>query len=202
MPRISDKEKLNDPFLDRRTKMLPCQKERCFRLWGFGVSITMLSKIFNVNKRTIQFLLFPERHEKNKADRDARGGSTAYYHNNKEAFNKSFKDHRKYKNATLKETIKQTRENPEPGKKKQQVAEILERLFGNGWVCSARSLTVNYGATAANGWHKWDGYMVSPAGHKYWVYSRNTMTEIIKNGATIVNKKDKAKGTEITALKK
>ena len=59
------------------------------------MSITSIGKWYQVNKRSIQFLLFPERHAKNLLDRAKRGGSKQYY--NKEQHRQSMADHRKYK---------------------------------------------------------------------------------------------------------
>jgi len=44
-----------------------------------GMKIRELARHYGVDKRLIQFILFPERKEKNLADRAARGGSKKYY---------------------------------------------------------------------------------------------------------------------------
>lgn len=79
MPLQQDKITLNDPFLKRSVKLLPCQKESIVRIRGQGISINQIARMFGVNKRTIQFILFPERLEQNKALRNERGGSKIYY---------------------------------------------------------------------------------------------------------------------------
>ena len=44
-----------------------------------GTGINALARMFKVNKRLIQFILFPERKQKNLEDRRARGGWEQYY---------------------------------------------------------------------------------------------------------------------------
>lgn len=83
MPSKKDKLPIDDYFIDGRTKMLPCQKERCRELYADGYSINGLARLFHVNKRTIQFLLFPERLAKNISDRQQRGGTMKYYDKDK-----------------------------------------------------------------------------------------------------------------------
>ena len=83
------------PHLDRRVKMLPCQKEQVARMHKAGMSITAIAKWYSVDKRGIQFILFPERREKNLADRAKRGGSKKYY--DKDKWRDTMADHRAYK---------------------------------------------------------------------------------------------------------
>lgn len=99
MPSKFDKIPIQNEFLDRRTKLLPCQKEMVKYYYNQGVSITKLAKDFKVNKRLIQFLLFPERLEKNKKDRIDRGGWKQYY--DKDVNTITIKEHRHYKNEIL-----------------------------------------------------------------------------------------------------
>lgn len=109
MPRKTDTEAINDVFIDRRTKMLPCQKERAKQIYEAGeMSITAIAKMFHVNKRTIQFLLFPERQKKNVKDRELRGGWKQYY--DKDIHADSMKDHRNYK----KDVLSKHKETPSP----------------------------------------------------------------------------------------
>jgi transposase len=100
VPRRTDNIPLQDPFLDRRTKLLPCQKEMVKYWHDKGTSINGLARMFKVSKRTIQFILFPERQKKNVQDRQERGGWKQYY--NKEKHAKDIKEHRDYKKETLK----------------------------------------------------------------------------------------------------
>jgi|GEM_PF-812015 len=102
MPRKTDLIPLNDKFIDRRTKMLPCQKEMAKWWHERGESINGIARMFKVNKRTIQFLLFPERLKKNVQDRQDRGGWKQYY--DKETWKDTMKEHRNYKKKVLKDT--------------------------------------------------------------------------------------------------
>jgi len=95
MPYSTDNKALKDPFLDRRRKLLPCQEEMIKVYHKAGTSINQLSRDFKVNKRTIQFILYPERLEKNKQLRHERGGSSIYYI--KEKHTKSVREHRNHK---------------------------------------------------------------------------------------------------------
>lgn len=62
--------------------------------------------MFKVNKRLIQFELFPERKELNVQQRRDRGGSKIYYKGGEE-WNQTMREHRSYKNNTLKHTQNQ-----------------------------------------------------------------------------------------------
>lgn len=100
MPRKTDTIAINDYFIDGRTKMLPCQKERCIQLYSEGIGIRALARLFKVDKRLIQFLLFPDRKKKNLEDRAKRGGTMAYYDKDYHKF--QMKKHRnKKKNLNL-----------------------------------------------------------------------------------------------------
>jgi len=99
MPRKTDIQPINNKFLDRRIKLLDCQKEMVFYWYNNGLSINKIAKMFHVNKRTIQFLLFPERLKKNIQDRKERGGWKQYY--NKTEHAQAIKEHRNYKKAIL-----------------------------------------------------------------------------------------------------
>lgn len=102
MPYKTDKLKLDSYFIDKRTKMLPCQKERAIAMYSENdISIRSLAKMFKVNKRLIQFVLFPERKKKNIHDREKRGGWKQYY--SKEKHKESIKKHRIRKHKILKD---------------------------------------------------------------------------------------------------
>jgi transposase len=103
MPFKTDSIYINCPFLDRRTKLLPCQKEMVAHYSNLGYSQRKLAKMFNVSKRLIQFVIAPEKLAKNKDLRKDRGGSVIYY--KKDNHNKSIREHRRYKYDTLKNTI-------------------------------------------------------------------------------------------------
>jgi hypothetical protein len=64
-----------------------------------GTSINKLAKDFKVNKRLIQFILFPERLKKNKELRADRGGSKIYY--DREEHNQAINNLRHYKNIVI-----------------------------------------------------------------------------------------------------
>jgi hypothetical protein len=103
MPFKTEKAKLVSPFFDRRVKLLPCMREMIHVLYEEGRSINSLAKQFNVNKRLIQFELFPERKVKNLEDRDKRGGTMIYYKGGEE-HNSIQRNHRRYKYETLMKT--------------------------------------------------------------------------------------------------
>ena len=95
MPYKTDKIAIKDDFLSKRSKLIPCQRERITQLFEQGASMTSLAKMFHVNRRLIQFVLFPERLEACKQKRKERGGSKIYY--KREKHNESMKRHRKHK---------------------------------------------------------------------------------------------------------
>jgi hypothetical protein len=99
MPYSTDKLALNDPFLKKSVKLLPCQKEMIKYWYDKGISINQISRDFKVSKRLVQFILFPERLIKNKKDRIDRGGTKIYYHKEKHA--QAMKKHRRYKYDVL-----------------------------------------------------------------------------------------------------
>lgn len=100
MPRKTDIVAIKDPFLDRRTKILPCQREMVHYWYGIGTSIHGIAKIFKVNKRLIQFELFPERKKKNLEHRRDRGGSSVYYDRQKHTG--AIREHREHKKEVFK----------------------------------------------------------------------------------------------------
>lgn len=92
MPALVDKRPLGSPFFDRRTKLLPCQRERMIAMRKDNMSLRQLAKIFRVNKRTVQFVCDPEKLEACKDARARRGGSKRYY--NKAKNTVAMKEHR------------------------------------------------------------------------------------------------------------
>ena len=100
MPYKTDKLKIDNQFLDRRTKLIDCQKELIKYLFANSdISINGLARQFKVNKRLIQFILFPERQKKNLIDRKNRGGTMYYY--DKDYHKEKMKEHRRYKHKIL-----------------------------------------------------------------------------------------------------
>lgn len=109
MPYRTDNIALGSVFLKRSAKLLPCQKEMVKYWHERGMSINGIARMFKVNKRLIQFILFPERHKKNLQDRKARGGSKIYYQ--KEHHTKAMRDHRRRKYKILKSITNNKNEN-------------------------------------------------------------------------------------------
>jgi hypothetical protein len=101
MPYKTEKMKINCPFLDRRTKLLPCQKERMIVLFNQGLSQRKLAAIFSISRRLVQFVTCPEKKVKDLENRRDRGGSMAYYKGGEE-WAATMREHRKYKHQTLK----------------------------------------------------------------------------------------------------
>lgn len=99
MPSRTDKIPINDSFLDRRIKMLPCQKEMVVVLHQRGATINGIARMYGVSKRLIQFILFPERKQRNIEARRERGGSKIYYKKNYHT--EKMREHRHYKNKIL-----------------------------------------------------------------------------------------------------
>ena len=104
MSKKLDKFTLHDPFLDRRIKMLPCQKENVIRMFNRGASINSISRMYKVNKRLIQFIIYPERQSECLKRRQERGGTKMYY--DKEKHNAATKEYRKHKKEILSLTSK------------------------------------------------------------------------------------------------
>ena len=105
MPYITDNVKIGCPFLDRRTKLLPCQKERMLLLHKEGLSQRKLASVFNVSRRLVQFVTCPEKKIKDLQNRADGGGSMAYYKGG-EGWNATMREHRQRKYQLLKTTLK------------------------------------------------------------------------------------------------
>lgn len=102
MPRKSDNIPINNQKLDKRVKLLPSDKEIIKREYETGLySINGLSKKWNVSKRTIQFILFPERLEKVKQQYKERRKDGRYY--DKDKHTEYVREHRNYKNELYKQ---------------------------------------------------------------------------------------------------
>jgi transposase len=105
MPYLTEKIPIDCPFLDRRTKLLPCQKERVLMLSKEGYSQRKLAAMFNVSRRLITFIIDPKKKERNYQCRLVNGGSSQYYVGGEE-WAKTIKEHRTYKNKVLKPLVK------------------------------------------------------------------------------------------------
>ena len=99
MPYKTDKLAINDPLLDRRVKLLPFEKEEIKELYKQGASMRHLARSYEVDRRTIDFIVHPERHERNLELRKDGGGSKVYY--SKEKQSAAMRKHRKYKREVL-----------------------------------------------------------------------------------------------------
>ena len=104
MPFKTEKLQLNDPFLDRRCKLIPCKKEMVLYWHEQGMSIRKIAQLFQVSKRLIGFTIYPERKEIDLKRRAERGGSMIYYKGG-DKWNQTMREHRKYKYEILKPTV-------------------------------------------------------------------------------------------------
>ena len=105
MPYISSGIIIAKTQYDRRIRLSDQDKDDTKEMYKNGSSIRSIARHFNVDKRSIQFILFPERLERNKQLRAERGGSKEYY--DKDKWKETMKEHRKYKhNLYLKGKIK------------------------------------------------------------------------------------------------
>ena len=94
MPFKSEKIKIEGTKFDRRIKLTQEQKDQIADLKG-KISRIACANQFGVSKRTIDFIWYPERLERNKQLRQERGGSKQYYDRVKWA--EQMKEHRDYK---------------------------------------------------------------------------------------------------------
>ncbi len=104
MPYKTEKIPYDDPFLEKMSKLLPCQKEMIHHYRNEGWSQRQLAAHFNVSRRQIQFILDPKKQEANYQKRLEKGGSKQYY--DKEYNTKSVRESRNKKHKILKNTIK------------------------------------------------------------------------------------------------
>lgn len=92
-----------DPAADRRRALTPEDRETIRELVSQGAGINATARAYGVDKRTIQFIAFPDRLERNKALRAARGGSVIYYR--REKHTKAMARHRAHKADLLKRLL-------------------------------------------------------------------------------------------------
>jgi transposase len=104
MPYKTEKLKLDSPFLDKRVKLLPCQKEMVLYWTQQGLSQRKIAAMFKVSRRLITFIQDPKKKERDLENRAARGGSKVYYKGGKE-WNETMKRHRTRKHNLLKDLI-------------------------------------------------------------------------------------------------
>lgn len=79
MVSIADDVRVAGTKYDRRRRLTEEDREDIKRDHAAGDSIHGIARCYGVSRRLVQFILYPERHEENKARRMARGGSRAYY---------------------------------------------------------------------------------------------------------------------------
>lgn len=94
MPYKSEKIIIAGSKLDRRRKLTEQQKDEICALKG-QISQRKCALMFGVSRKTIVFLWFPERLQRNKQCRQERGGWRQYYSKSKHA--ETMKDSRQYK---------------------------------------------------------------------------------------------------------
>ena len=96
MPYKSEKIKIEHTKHDRRIKLTDDEKQLIIWLREEEkLSQRVLAAQFNVSRRTIQFILDPEKLAENKKRREERGGSKQYYETDLQK--EYMKDHRQYK---------------------------------------------------------------------------------------------------------
>ena len=108
MPRISDKLPINNPMLDRRVKVKPEDRENIKRLFfKEKMGIREIARIYEreCSRRTIQFILFPERAKRVVELHDWR----RYY--TKESNAAYQRKHRQYKSQLYKAKLIVKKEN-------------------------------------------------------------------------------------------
>lgn len=103
MPYKVAKIRIDCPFLDRRTKLLPCQREMVKYWRKQGASQRELARMFSVSRRLITFVLDDDKHKRNLEARRERGGEKQYY--DKDKHRETMKKHRRDKHNRLKDTI-------------------------------------------------------------------------------------------------
>lgn len=94
MPYKSEKITIEGTKHDRRRKLTE-EDKLDIKANVSELSQRELAKLYNVSRRSIQFILDPAKLERNKQARKERGGSKIYY--NKEKQTASIREHRQYK---------------------------------------------------------------------------------------------------------
>jgi hypothetical protein len=94
MPFKCDKIAINNEKLDKRVKLTAEDKQEILNFKGVH-STRVLSRMYNVDRRTIQFILDPNKQVESLKRRAERGGSKVYY--DKENHRLAMQAHRDYK---------------------------------------------------------------------------------------------------------
>ena len=101
MPFLTDKLALEDPFLDRRTRLLPCQRERTLLLREQdGLTYQAISDVMWVSKRLVYFVINPAKWADQKIKAALRQSDGRYY--DKERHTTAVREHRRHKQGLLK----------------------------------------------------------------------------------------------------
>ena len=92
-------EKLIPEKYDKRVKLTKSQKEEIYNLYNLygAYSLNELASMFGVSKRTIHFIVSPEKREENYSLRVQNGGSKQYY--DKEKHTIAMQTHRRHKQS-------------------------------------------------------------------------------------------------------
>jgi len=84
---------------DRRRKLTREDRSAIRKLASSDISQRELARMFGVSRRTIYFVLHPDKLEENKQLRRDRGGWKQYYDRDKNT--KTMREHRRYKQTIL-----------------------------------------------------------------------------------------------------
>lgn len=110
MSKKLDQTSIRDEKLDKRVKLTKENKEEIKKQYATGeYSIRGLARMWNVDRRTIDFIIHPERLERAKQQYKERRKDGRYY--NKEAHTESMRKHRAYKRELINEGKIKFKEN-------------------------------------------------------------------------------------------
>lgn len=105
VPYKSDSIAINNPSLDRRVKLSQEARKEIVEKQG-KVSKRQLARDYGVDRRTIDFILSPEKQTENLKRRAERGGWKYYYDSmSKDDHAKVQREHRRYKNDLYKKGL-------------------------------------------------------------------------------------------------
>lgn len=105
MPHKFEKQKIKLPEgKDRRKKLSDKDREYIVEFHNSGCSIREIARRYQVSRRLVQFVVFPERQKRNLELREERGGSKLYY--DKKKHREYVKQHRQYKKTVLEQENK------------------------------------------------------------------------------------------------
>lgn len=94
MPLVVDTLTIKNEKLDKRVKLTAEEKQDILNFKGIH-STRVLARMYGVDRRTVQFILDPNKHLENLKRRAERGGSKVYY--DKENHRLAMQAHRAYK---------------------------------------------------------------------------------------------------------